>query len=1307
MTDIKSVLSIRGVCPDMCPEKERLMREATHHAASFELEENSKYVMNHTLAIKQYARSSADQEFPLAHELRPESILQLTMNYLLHNIVDLCEDPDVNLGDWFHFLWDRTRSVRKEISQQELCSQVAVCLVEQCARLHIHCAARLVAEEPQVFDQKINSENLTKCLQSLKYLYHDLHLRNEQCPNEAEFRAYVVLLNLNDCQFFWEVKQLPHHILHSPEIRFAINVYLAVETNNYVKFFKLVRETSYMNACILLRYFTQVRVQALNVILKAYVPTARPVFMSISHWTYCLAFEDFEQSAQFFEYYGLQCDRDGDRVSLDRNAFVYPDVPVLLERAINVVEHKRMCSVGEALHGRSLRDDFAAAFARHQPHDSFDEFGCLLPEAWTADDQNYLRPPTPKLRAKQHHPFAASEQQQQQSKAEDPAVFKVPITPTLTQQKTSQAPKPSIFTKLRPKPDVTDSSVVKKPNKPKKATAAAVPPKTVFDQSVFGGTPAAAGATTTNIFPSVVSSTPADGIFANFPTTTSNVFGNCQEDAAAAAAKPKTSIFGGAQTSKVITIEGISPIVPDEDKASLNRTQMEADRQQLAVFVEQNKAAQRHCDQLLDAFLLDHIHAVATDVLAKHEQLAHDAEELLTDLLAEEIQYEMDAFLTEIIGTINERLSKKYFTIWRQAVRRCRKRREIIETTPIWMPSISEPWQRNDQQMETLGLIGRYRRGRAEAIRGPRARPGKIDIRVIVADAVGKQLKAASVASSMKRRLYWKCVLSVPDENECLAHRKLVKWLDRVFVRVGGGVENVFYCEDCVTRDLSVGVCLRRLTGDSLIDEQGMNGSRSATIGADCILIFIEDTLNLASTKRRIQALSGAASTVPMAIVCHHPGPFDTERLRIKLQLSADSMVYMCGDLRAITQKCMQKLASLPPRHERFTIAMQTTTSLLLQCLGNQFWTRIATSAQSNPGLMQVVTNPDTVIRIYNEAIERLTEICLPSDSVPEFPPEFRRFVPKNDIDIPLELEYFPENWRSDDRRHAIKAFFERLKLKKSISLANCNSIEDAQQCLLTYARSVIGGRSKDADRVGYQMIQSLMTCLVQSTADVQLALEQFSWIEPLQQLTSVLLNVTYDETRNNLPSEIVYQQTDLTAFCSQPWWLQVTSKGSPLAGVRAGRPIESRTKLVEPDIFRIEPDDLNSLLEKGAQLINAADRRIGMFHVDEDADRLTSQELSNSLCEQEHRNRVNKRILTNDEVNGGGGGGDIVATVAAKHSDIVAKRQKFSDRINSGGGDESKDDMAQIMTRATACAERAARTIESFKRISDEASFM
>lgn len=184
--------------------------------------------------VKQYSRSSADQEEPLPHELRPPAVLTMTMNYLMHSIMSLGDQPGENLGEWYHFLWDRLRGIRKvrnfflvnydftnkiflgivinsiflmcsqEITQQELCDVDAVHLVEQCARFHIHCGGRLVAEDMSVFDDRINTENLTKCLQTLKHMYHDLWTNNSiTCSNEPEFISYFLLLNLNTGIIMW------------------------------------------------------------------------------------------------------------------------------------------------------------------------------------------------------------------------------------------------------------------------------------------------------------------------------------------------------------------------------------------------------------------------------------------------------------------------------------------------------------------------------------------------------------------------------------------------------------------------------------------------------------------------------------------------------------------------------------------------------------------------------------------------------------------------------------------------------------------------------------------------------------------------------------------------------------------------------------------------------------------------------------------------------------------------------------------------------------------------------------------------
>ena len=51
---------------------------------------------------------------------------------------------------------------------------MAVDLVEKIARFHIMCAERLIEEEIYNFDKKLNDENLTKCIQTLKHMYYDM-----------------------------------------------------------------------------------------------------------------------------------------------------------------------------------------------------------------------------------------------------------------------------------------------------------------------------------------------------------------------------------------------------------------------------------------------------------------------------------------------------------------------------------------------------------------------------------------------------------------------------------------------------------------------------------------------------------------------------------------------------------------------------------------------------------------------------------------------------------------------------------------------------------------------------------------------------------------------------------------------------------------------------------------------------------------------------------------------------------------------------------------------------------------------------
>lgn len=157
------------------------------------------------------------------------------------------------------------------------------------------------------FDAKINNENMTKCLQSLKEMYQDLAMRQVYCPMEAEFRQYNVLLKLNDGDILRsvrgstngdtlsgnviglvllnlrfvlhvsrrvclhllqeitsrpcphsDVQQFRDEVRNSPEVKLAVQAFTAVNSNNFVRFFKLVKGASYLASCLLHRYFNQV-----------------------------------------------------------------------------------------------------------------------------------------------------------------------------------------------------------------------------------------------------------------------------------------------------------------------------------------------------------------------------------------------------------------------------------------------------------------------------------------------------------------------------------------------------------------------------------------------------------------------------------------------------------------------------------------------------------------------------------------------------------------------------------------------------------------------------------------------------------------------------------------------------------------------------------------------------------------------------------------------------------------------------------------------------------------------------------------
>jgi len=83
----------------------------------------------------------------------------------------------------------------------------------------------------------------------------------------TELQLLMLKQNLCICLFCLhrEVQQFRPEVRNSPEVRFAVQAFAALNSNNFVRFFKLVQAASYLNACLLHCYFNQVRKRQMDV----------------------------------------------------------------------------------------------------------------------------------------------------------------------------------------------------------------------------------------------------------------------------------------------------------------------------------------------------------------------------------------------------------------------------------------------------------------------------------------------------------------------------------------------------------------------------------------------------------------------------------------------------------------------------------------------------------------------------------------------------------------------------------------------------------------------------------------------------------------------------------------------------------------------------------------------------------------------------------------------------------------------------------------------------------------------------------
>ena len=863
----------KGTCPDMCPEKERLMREAQRQVSFYEQLDNSGLKINHMTAVKQYSRSSADQEEPLPHELRPVRSLKMTMSYLLHEIVDFCDNKDTNLAEWYHFLWDRTRGIRKDITQQELCCVDSVELIEQCARFHILCSERLCAEESSVFDKKINTENLTKCLQTLKYMYHDLRVKGITCRNEPEFRAYIILLNLNNSSFMWDLQKLPSSIQKSQEVKFAIEVYSAIVSSNYVKFFKLVRKTTYLNACILLRYFNQVRVTALSIMVKAYCrTTSKPYLYPLYELIDILAFEEEKEATFFCEQVGLSLAEDELHILLGRENFSLPESNIVQSRAFNIVEFKRRgekLSAGQCIAGGSLPEK---TYEHHQPHDSFNSQGYLLPDSLGAEDQKISTGKKKELyeyfESKENNKSVRNTKAEFESQGENISSSSV-IFPCVTESNNSinsqtsdtfkfNVNKSTVFTMIH-----SNDALKIKPDK-LKTTAS----------SVFTMTSKQPVVSYAHSNQSIFSGTSSGNIFFKPETNTSLTF-SMQEKPNFISGDLMVKVKEDHDREKYEILEN-NQNTPETKKEINEKVECEKGLKEIeweseCVFSSLLAVV---AENICSSILKEEIYVIKCEVLS--EDIFRN---LLQNIVQETCEKELNEqlflqeMLQEVRGREKKKITAKYWKIWKSYVHRKRAQREALDNTPIWLQrqsleNCAKSLYGKQQYVAVKNMCRKRFKSSVNAVQKHR----EVPVEIVVYGGIKEN--ARSFDAETQPSIFWKMAISWPNlENRvvlCQRKKIITKYLNPDDFTTDP-ILKTFQPNNYET----LHICIRNF--------EGVTSERNLT-GIDALLFVASTSEDKRTILRRLTKTvlsKNKLMPIPLVIIIFHDGNIKPETVDI------------------------------------------------------------------------------------------------------------------------------------------------------------------------------------------------------------------------------------------------------------------------------------------------------------------------------------------------------------------------------------------------------------------------------------------
>lgn len=275
-----------GTCFKMCPYKEMKWREKNKLLHLFEIQSSTESdpKADPNKVIKQFSRSAAGKSDQTAEDLRPSTILLETVNYLIRDIIPLDPMPFLEI---YNFIDNRIQAIRQDITIQMIEDVNSLQIYEKCVRFYIVSSYILCEESPAKFDQHLNSKQLTICLEKVLNLH-----KKFQSEKMTEMFSIHLSLNLTHHENFYKSGSFYNMYSCDNLVNMTFKVCILWIENNFIKFFKSVKELPLILQLCFFHQFGLIREQALRILSMAFKSTSCQFPLEkLSNWL-CLSVED-------------------------------------------------------------------------------------------------------------------------------------------------------------------------------------------------------------------------------------------------------------------------------------------------------------------------------------------------------------------------------------------------------------------------------------------------------------------------------------------------------------------------------------------------------------------------------------------------------------------------------------------------------------------------------------------------------------------------------------------------------------------------------------------------------------------------------------------------------------------------------------------------------------------------------------------------------------------------------------------------------------------------------------------------------